>query len=280
MSPLAAARGVVISACPGARALTRACARRLRLGVRSSRQNQKNLLTRASSSSSSSDATRESARDDRGRVDRSRVGVGELHVITGPMFAGKTSALMSRVERARADGKSVFVVKSALDVERFGEAAREALIAHDGRTLGGETSGVGTARVRAVRERLGELSGDDLRACRHADVVAVDEAQFMPDLVEFVRQSVEMLGQVVYVAGLDGDFRREKFGGVLDLVPLCDTVTRLRGSCASCGRESLFSQRVVREEGDGVVSVGGSDKYTPVCRACYVKSSGDETAPR
>ena len=47
----------------------------------------------------------------------------------------------------------------------------------------------------------------------------------MPDLVEFVRHSVEVLGQVVYVAGLDGDFRREKFGGVLDS---CRCATQLR----------------------------------------------------
>lgn len=282
MSTLAAARVVVVNARPAARSLARARSRRLRLGVRSfSRQNHRHDDdARLSTSASSSDATRERARGDRECIDRSRVGVGELHVITGPMFAGKTSALMSRAARARADGKRVFVVKSALDVERFGEAAREALIAHDGRTLRGEESGVGTARVRAVRERLGELSGDDLRACRRADVVAVDEAQFMPDLVEFVRHSVEVLGQVVYVAGLDGDFRREKFGGVLDLVPLCDTVTRLRGVCAKCGKESLFSQRVVREDGDGVVSVGGSDKYAPVCRACYVESSDWAAAPR
>ena len=131
MSTLAAARVVVANARPAARSLALARSRRLRLGVRSfSRQNHRHDDdARLSTSASSSDATRERARGDRECIDRSRVGVGELHVITGPMFAGKTSALMSRAARARADGKRVFVVKSALDVERFGEAAREALIA-------------------------------------------------------------------------------------------------------------------------------------------------------
>jgi len=32
------------------------------------------------------------------------VGVGEIHVIMGPMFAGKTTALLERVARAEADG--------------------------------------------------------------------------------------------------------------------------------------------------------------------------------
>ena len=114
---------------------------------------------------------------------------------------------MSRAARARRE--RVFVVKSALDVERFGEAAREALIAHDGRTLRGGV-GVGTARVQRCG-RLGELSGD-VAACRRTDV-AVDEAQFMPDLVEFVRHSVEVLGQVVYVAGWMGIFVEKSLAG-------------------------------------------------------------------
>ena len=80
----------------------------------------------------------------------------------------------------------------------------------------------------------------------------------MGDLVAFARRCAEELGQTVYVCGLDGDYRREKFGGVLDLIPLCDTVTRLRGTCAECGGESLFSRRV--EASEEVVRVGGEER--------------------
>ena len=37
----------------------------------------------------------------------SPVGLGEIHVIMGPMFAGKTTALLERVALAEADGLSV-----------------------------------------------------------------------------------------------------------------------------------------------------------------------------
>jgi len=184
------------------------------------------------------------------------------------MFAGKTTHLMRCVDEERARGRTVFVIKSELDVERHGEAAREALIAHDGtrRRFGG--------RVRATRALSAAALGADAATCDAADVVAVDEAQFMGDLVAFARRCAEELGQTVYVCGLDGDYRREKFGGVLDLIPLCDTVTRLRGTCAECGGESLFSRRV--EASEEVVRVGGRNEYAPVCRACYVAADARE----
>jgi thymidine kinase len=58
-------------------------------------------------------------------------------------------------------------------------------------------------------------------------VVCIDEAQFIEDLVEFCLQAAEEEGKRVVVAGLDGDFRRRRFGRVLELVPLADSVTKL-----------------------------------------------------
>jgi thymidine kinase len=211
-----------------------------------------------------------------------RRGRGAVHLITGPMFSGKTSALMREVERERRNGRAVFVIKSALDAERFGDGARRTLMTHDGRTLEREATAEeamgGAVHVRALGG-FDELQGDDLLLHRDAEVVAIDEAQFMANLVPFVEHCAEMLGQVVYVAGLDGDYRRRKFGQVLDLVPLCDSVTRLKGQCATCGRPSLFSRRIVVEE-TSVVSVGGADKYAPACRACYAELHNSSTSPR
>ena len=182
---------------------------------------------------------------------------------------------MARVEDARALGGRVFVITSSLDVERFGERARCTLVAHDGRILEGDVGNGDprsySTRVRSVREGFGDLGGVDEIACEAADVIAIDEGQFMPDLVPFVKKCVEERGQKVYVAGLDADYRRERFGDILDLIPLCDSVTRLRGTCAECGGESLFSRRIASNGLENVLSVGGSDKYAPACRACYLK---------
>ena len=43
-------------------------------------------------------------------------------------------------------------------------------------------------------------------------VFAIDEAQFFGDLLEFCVRAADTEGKLVLVAGLDGDFRRQRFG--------------------------------------------------------------------
>ena len=233
--------------------------------------------------------------DEVGPRRRARARVGEIHVITGPMFAGKTSALARKLATARSSGNAVFAITSSLEAERFGARAETSLVTHDGDAFTGDEEGVcntiegcdfGEARVRAIGTENGwTFASEDAKALERADVVAVDEAQFMPGLIDFALECAEKRGQIVYIAGLDGDYRRRRFGEVLDLIPMCDSVTRLRGTCAECGRASSFSRRVVDlGDGEDVVSVGGSEKYAPACRACYLRLGRDESrgdvAPR
>lgn len=46
------------------------------------------------------------------------------------------------------------------------------------------------------------------------DVIAIDEAQFFPDLLEFCLEASDHEHKQVIVAGLDGDFKRHRFGQV------------------------------------------------------------------
>ena len=45
-------------------------------------------------------------------------------------------------------------------------------------------------------------------------MIAIDEAQFFPDLLDFCTSAADEDSKRVIVAGLDGDFQREKFGQV------------------------------------------------------------------
>ena len=72
------------------------------------------------------------------------------------------------------------------------------------------------------------------------------------------------------MCGLDGDFERKKFGQILDLIPLCDKVTKLTSLCSICknGTVGIFSKRITSQTEQTVV---GSDNYIPVCRSSYNK---------
>ena len=71
----------------------------------------------------------------------------------------------------------------------------------------------------------------------------------------------------VYIAGLDGDFQQKKFGTILDLIPLCDKVTKLSSLCSLCknGEAGIFSMRLTQEKEQMLI---GSENYIPVCRKC------------
>lgn len=43
-------------------------------------------------------------------------------------------------------------------------------------------------------------------------MIAIDEAQFFPDLVDFCTAAADSDEKLVLVAGLDGDFMRQQFG--------------------------------------------------------------------
>ena len=46
------------------------------------------------------------------------------------------------------------------------------------------------------------------------DVIAIDEAQFFPDLLSFCSTAADYDNKHVIIAGLDGDFKRQRFGQV------------------------------------------------------------------
>lgn len=51
-------------------------------------------------------------------------------------------------------------------------------------------------------------------------VIAIDEAQFLPDLLPFCMHAADAEQKHVLVAGLDGDFKRQRFGQVKALSAL------------------------------------------------------------
>ncbi|KAM1540770.1 hypothetical protein ACFX10_005405 [Malus domestica] len=100
------------------------------------------------------------------------------------------------------------------------------------------------------------------------DVIGIDEAQFFEDLYDFCSEAADRDGKKVIVAGLDGDDLRRKFGSVLDIIPLADSVTKLTARCELCGKRAFFTLRKTEEMQTELI--GGADVYMPVCRQHYV----------
>ncbi len=197
--------------------------------------------------------------------------LGAIHLIVGPMFAGKSSRLLEEAQRLSTVQGDVLYLKSSKD-KRYSET-------HIATHTGVQTPCFAVSHL--VRDVLsderadhdGGESGSDRappstisRRYASSRIVAIDEAQFFgEDLVEFCARAADEDDKTVVVAGLDGDFLRGTFGHVLDLVPLADSIVKLRARCAVCGERAIFSKKIDGDLGR-LVELGGVDKYVAVCR--------------
>ncbi|KAI5670851.1 hypothetical protein M9H77_11215 [Catharanthus roseus] len=189
---------------------------------------------------------------------------GEIHVIVGPMFAGKTTTLIKRMKTECSNGRNFALIKSNKD-NRYG---LESVASHDGEKLPCWP----LANLSSFRQRIGLEEYDKL------EVIGIDEAQFFEDLYDFCCQAADQDGKTVIVAGLDGDYLRRSFGSVLDIIPIADTVTKLTARCELCGKRAFFTLRKTEETETELIA--GAEVYMPVCRKHYVSGQVVKKAAR
>lgn len=181
-----------------------------------------------------------------------------LELLLGPMFAGKSSALLTIVKRHRSLGWPVMVITHSID-KRYGDDPQ--IVNHD-------------------LQKLPAIACDSLVPLfAHADystakLVVVEEAQFFGDLVPFVLKAVDEDHKHVVVVGLDGDAERRPFGKILDLVPHADRIQKLTALCYLCadGTPAIFTHAYNESAFTEQTNVGGADKYTPMCRKHYLNA--------
>jgi thymidine kinase len=189
-------------------------------------------------------------------------GQGYLELIVGPMFSGKTAYLMD-VYEAHIDEYDVVVINHASDT-RYNRDNESNMHTHNGRTLP-------CLYVTALSELQNTLIANGKT---RPTIYLINEANFFSDLIPYVLDQVERENNVVYVAGLNGDFQRNKFGTLMDLAPYANKITKLSGKCTGCNRDSQFSYRVDKTNMDQTLT--GTDDYLPLCRKCYLIQSTDD----
>ncbi|HYW52052.1 MAG TPA: thymidine kinase, partial [Gemmatimonadaceae bacterium] len=189
---------------------------------------------------------------------------GWIEVIAGVMFSGKSEELMRRVRRATIARKRVQVFKSHLD-DRY--AGLYNVSSHDGRDL--EANPVDSASQ--IAQKLDPM----------AQVVAVDEVQFLDAGIISLATALAERGRRVILAGIDTDFRGEPFGAMPQLMAVAEQVTKLHAICVLCGNPASRNQRLI----DGrparwdspTIMVGAAQSYEARCRACHRVLRDDST---
>ena len=188
---------------------------------------------------------------------------GWIEVVCGVMFSGKSEELIRRVRRALIARKKVQVFKSHLD-ERY--AGLYHVSSHDGRTVEAVPVDSPEQIARAVRP--------------DTQVVAIDEAQFLPPEIVDLATALATSGRRVILAGTDTDFRGEPFGAMPQLLAVAELVDKLHAICVVCGNAASRNQRLI----DGkparydspTIMVGANESDEARCRSCHAVPRKDE----
>jgi len=178
---------------------------------------------------------------------------GWIEVICGSMFSGKTEELIRRLRRAQIARQTVQIFKPAIDTRYH----TEHVVSHDDHS-------VPSTPVQAASQIL--LYSHDY------DVVGIDEAQFFDDEIVTVCNKLADAGTRVIVAGLDMDYTGKPFGPMPALLATAEYVDKVHAICISCGGLAQYSHRTVDKQ--GLVVLGETDNYEPLCRHCYLEKTG------
>ncbi|WP_026953002.1 thymidine kinase [Algoriphagus mannitolivorans] len=175
---------------------------------------------------------------------------GQIEVICGSMFSGKTEELIRRLTRARIARLKVEIFKPSLD-KRYHE---ENVVSHN---------------ENSIRSTPVNFAGDILLLAGDCEVVGIDEAQFFDlDLADVV-QKLANQGKRVILAGLDMDFEGKPFEPMPQLMAIAEYVTKVHAICMKCGDLAAFSFRLSTSKDK--VMLGEKESYEARCRKCYLE---------
>jgi thymidine kinase len=173
---------------------------------------------------------------------------GWIEVIVGSMYSGKTEELIRRLRRAQIARQRVEIFKPAID-NRY---SQDHIVSH--------------SELR-IPSRLIRSARDVLRHAHEAQVIGIDEGQFLgPELVK-VCERLARRGKRVIVAGLDQDYAGRPFEPMPQLLAVAEYITKTLAICVVCGNPAHRTYRKKRRPGR--VVVGGEDLYEARCRRCH-----------
>ncbi len=179
---------------------------------------------------------------------------GQIHVICGGMFSGKTEELMRLLRREEHAKRKIQVFKPSIDI-RY---AVTQVKSHNGVSLDA-----------IVIEKDNALKIMDCLD-PNTQVVGIDEVQFFDASIATVCKLLIIRKIKVILAGLDTDFRGEPFGSMPLLMDIAEDVTKLHAICSVCGEEACRTQRIIDHKpapyDSTLILVGGSESYEARCR--------------
>jgi thymidine kinase len=194
--------------------------------------------------------------------------MSNLHIIFGPMFAGKSTYLINTIQSLLSTGipiEEILIINHSSDT-RYSDKSE--ICTHDNKKMSSVSLNM-LEEIIMYNEHTIENSIENTLNntydITNKKYIFIDEGQFFTDLYRTVKTLLIKYKKTIYIGGLDGDYKQDPFyvSRLFDLIPYATTVTKLTSKCVECNEIAPFTKRIIQSNEQ--ILVGGSDSYKPVC---------------
>ena len=182
------------------------------------------------------------------------------------MFGGKTTRLLSSLERYTYQNKNVLLFKPKVDT-RY---SKESIVTHSGiKWNRGKENFNKVIRVESSMELYDLFERYNNRF--EVDVVALDEA-FMIKGVSEALINIYKLGKTVLVSSLQLSSDGTPYKEMNKILPWATSIQICPAVCSVCGEDAFFTSKISGEN-HGSIEVGGSELYQPRCFQHFINET-------
>lgn len=184
---------------------------------------------------------------------------GNIEVITGCMFSGKTEKLLDRLEEEKEKEKNSILFKPGLKNNYMEKKIED----DKGRSRNTILIPISKLSYKTLSSHISE-----------EDIIAIENSHFFDENIVDIVKKLAINGYTIIISGLDQNFRGEAYKSICKLMAFADDVHKLSSECVVCGGKATKTQRLIN--GEPIVSSQADDilveeeYYEPRCRNCHV----------
>jgi thymidine kinase len=196
-----------------------------------------------------------------------------ITLIIGSMYSGKSTTLLSYEKKFTVAKKNFVCINHSFDTRYRDEVSGRSQRDQDPKIPNDESFGsiithdnIKSSSKTIICQNLHSLNS--ILDLNELDAMIIDEIQFFErnDCISFLEEWANK-GKIIICGGLSGNFKKEPFETVSNIISIADHIIHLKSICSVCGNDGIYSKRLSKNE--DLIVVGSDDIYQPRCRKCF-----------
>jgi thymidine kinase len=175
----------------------------------------------------------------------------QFKLFVGPMFGGKTTRMLSHLDRYQYQGADILLFKPNVD-DRYENGGEAEVISH----TGVKQQAIKVDHGHSIQRVVSAIYGTT------PSVIAIDEAFMIPGSGEAAVQLFKM-GHTILVSSLQLASDGTPFEEIVEMFPWATHVEVCPAVDPVSKFDAYYTEKIGGTQASGTVEVGGADMYRP-----------------